>query len=752
MKRIKWIFSSIIFAIFFIPSLVFAEGTDRFYIDLTILDNGDIEVKEAISLTGEYNGSYRDIIYQNPYAYPFTGLYSNFAGNTDIYNGTGIKDLKVYRIDKADFLHIEDLSKKKDQFRLVEDASNGDSGVYTLSTRDDGVYLKMFMPSKENSVFYLEYTITDAVVLHDDVAELFWNVLGDGYTERIEDFQVLVHLPGDGDSDLRVWTHGPLTGENKIIDAKTVWFKDNDVGSYEAETIRLMFNLNLVPNGTKYSHVLGRENILKVEQVMADEANAYREQHRLEAINDASSKVIDLEEDMTIYNYTYALEAVTSLPDDTEEKESFLNRIYATQEAVNQNWKEEIENDIYWFKEYPSEYQLDQLKEMINLGFDQEAVDKYSQMIPELEEILTEAWKKELLITTLVLGFPLLIIFLVALKMYFVDRKQRKTFKHRYYRDFPTEDAPGEIEYLVYHKVTVNSFSATILDLIRKKVITATEISEGKKKDVRLYLENVDYVPSLAESKVLDLLFETVGKKRECKLNDLKKYGTKSQSKARSIQRAIVNFSELNKREVERKEYFSDKPKKTWFKTTIVVTIAFFEFMLIFFALRHFPKWYLYLIYQGVLFGVIIFYFVTLNRYYKRTESGAEVYSMWLAHRRFLKDFGRFPEKELPEVSLWERYLVTATVFRLAKRVQKRMKLQMTSLTSDSTYLSSYALINYNLSRSITRSVSSSYSSARSTISSHSSGGGSYSSGGGFGGGSSFGGGSGGGGGGGGRF
>ena len=149
-----------------------------------------------------YNGSFRDIIYQNPYAYPFTGLYSNFAGNTDIYNGTGIKDLKVYRIDKADFLHIEDLSKKKDQFRLVEDASNGDSGVYTLSTRDDGVYLKMFMPSKENSVFYLEYTITDAVVLHDDVAELFWNVLGDGYTERIEDFQFLVHLPGDGDSCL----------------------------------------------------------------------------------------------------------------------------------------------------------------------------------------------------------------------------------------------------------------------------------------------------------------------------------------------------------------------------------------------------------------------------------------------------------------------------------------------------------------------------------------------------------------------
>ncbi len=750
MKRIKWLFSSIIFTIFLIPSLVLAEGTERFYIDLTILDNGDIAVKEAFSLTGEYNGTYREIFYQNPYAYPFTGIYSNFIGNTDIYNGTGIKDLKVYRIDKEDFLHIEDLSKKKDKFHLVEEASNGDSGVYTLSSRDEGIYLKMFMPSSKNSVFYLEYTITDAVVLHDDVAELFWNVLGDEYTEQIADFQVLIHLPGDGDSDLRVWTHGPLTGENKIIDAKTVWFKDTNVSSYEAETIRLMFNLDLVPHGSKYSHVLGRENILKVEQLMADEANRYRELHHLDAINEASSKVIDLEKNMTIYNYTFALDAVTSLDDDTEEKEDFLMRIYQTQEIVNQKWKEEIESDIYWFRKYPTEYQLDQLKEMISLGFDQNAVDEYRQVLPELEEILIDAWKKELITTTLILGIPLLIIFLATLKMYFADRKQRKTFKHRYYRDFPTDDAPAEIEYLVYHKITVNSFSATILDLIRKKVITATEISEKKKKDICLYLENVDYVPSLAEAKVLDLLFETVGKKRECKLNDLKKYGAKSQTKAKSIQRAITSFSKLSEKSVKRKEYFIDKPKKTWFKTTIVVMVAFFEFMLIFFALRHFPKSILHLVYQGVLFGVVIFYFITLNRYHKRTERGTEVYSMWLAHRRFLKDFGRFSEKELPEVSLWERYLVTATVFRLAKRVQKKMELQMTSL-EDSTYLTSYALINYNLSRSITRSVSSSYSSARSTISSHSSGS-SYSSGGGFGGGSSFGGGSGGGGGGGGRF
>ena len=85
----------LIVAIWFLPMAVFADGTDRFYVDITILENGDIAVKEAISLEGEYNGSYREIEYQNPYATKFTGIYANFAGTTDIYNGTGIKDIKI---------------------------------------------------------------------------------------------------------------------------------------------------------------------------------------------------------------------------------------------------------------------------------------------------------------------------------------------------------------------------------------------------------------------------------------------------------------------------------------------------------------------------------------------------------------------------------------------------------------------------------------------------------------------------------
>ena len=38
---------------------------------------------------------------------------------------------------------------------------------------------------------------------------------------------------------------------------------------------------------------------------------------------------------------------------------------------------------------------------------------------------------------------------------------------------------------------------------------------------------------------------------------------------------------------------------------------------------------------------------------------------------------GRFDEKELPEIALWERYMVSATILGIADKVQKSMKIQI---------------------------------------------------------------------------
>ena len=101
MKRIKIVLIFIIaLLVVSLANNVFAdnETTKLLYQDITINEDGSITVREAAWLNGEYNGRLREIDFKNTYATTFTGIYSNFAGNTDIYNGTGMKNIKVYDI------------------------------------------------------------------------------------------------------------------------------------------------------------------------------------------------------------------------------------------------------------------------------------------------------------------------------------------------------------------------------------------------------------------------------------------------------------------------------------------------------------------------------------------------------------------------------------------------------------------------------------------------------------------------------
>ena len=124
-----------------------------------------------------------------------------------------------------------------------------------------------------------------------------------------------------------------------------------------------------------------------------------------------------------------------------------------------------------------------------------------------------------------------------------------------------------------------------------------------------------------------------------------------------------------------------------------------------------------------------------------------------MAHKLFLKDFSRFNEKELPELILWEKYLVYATVLGCADELSKQMQIKVNTMQDNQTFAMGYDpflshhLLHSTIYSSINRSVRSAVTSSRSSIAASRN-----SSGGGFGGGASFGGGSFGGGGGGGRF
>ncbi len=179
--------------------------------------------------------------------------------------------------------------------------------------------------------------------------------------------------------------------------------------------------------------------------------------------------------------------------------------------------------------------------------------------------------------------------------------------------------------------MTTNSVAATILDLIRRKIIKAEEIPGKKKnsKDTELTLIDTNYHGTPEENLLIKLLFTIVVKDHK--------------AKARRIRSTINTFTEESKEEIEKKGYVEKANVKSCLATTGVIIVAFFEFMFIFYALRNFSNGWLYLIYFGILFAIIIFYFTEISNYVKRSEEGRLLYSKWLAHRAFLNDFGRFP-------------------------------------------------------------------------------------------------------------
>lgn len=647
-----------------------------------------------------------------------------------------MKDIKVYDISQENFHSMSDIGNAENTYKEVNSASNGKYGVYELTQKTYGTDFKIYCPDNKNKVICIEYTITDAVVVHNDVAELYWNVLGERFEEDVQDFQVLIHLPGE-DSDVRIWSHGPLTGENKILNSETLYFADTNVDSYTPETVRVMFDKELVPLATKKSNVDGRENILRYEQMMADTANRERENAKLELENEASQAVLELEQDPEIYYYNYALELVNQLNEQSEQKQNFLDRIEKTKDLVNENWKqhlqgtlENMEDNNYLFLDRD---ELEYFKENIEEGFDEEVKEEYLKIYKDLEEILKvkEAGLRK--------GFTIFVIIINSMIGVFAIYKlikiihERHQFKGQYYRDFPTEDNPNVLEYLMKRKSTNIGFSATILNLINKKIISYEQIPNSK--DITLILLDDKYTGTSAEAVVLNVLFKMVGNDKKCKIKDLKNYG-KGTYNARRLINKINEFKKVTKEEVAYKEYF----KENW-GTIAYIIFATINYMIslcmafgVFYGLSNCGLQVL-----GYLLGISvinIIYLVIGSKEKNRTSKGKETYSKWLAHKRFLEDFSKFDEKDLPEITLWEKYLVTATVLGCADKVEKRMKMYITDTSQVDTNLLIYQSINLNLTRELNRSVQSAISNSTSSISSSS-----YSSGGGFGGGSSGGGG-----------
>lgn len=644
MRKIRLILFSLF--IMFLPIFVYADGTARYYIEVNVLDTGDAEIKELKLMDGVYKGYKTSIRYKSNGLSKFDGSKSSFEGS-DIYNASALTNVKVYDV-KFTTTDFSVINKKNKEFVLVNSAKKGDYGVYTKTKNSEGVDIMSYQPSSYARASLITYTLKDLVVVHNDIAEIAHDFIGTDYAEEINNLIIRINLPSSS-KELRIFSHGPLNGKNRIIDDKSVEITYETLDKENAVDGRVVFDKSIVPNATKKSNVDGLGKILEVEKERANYANKLREAARKR--------------------------------------------------------------------------------------------EKMLQTLAIIMEILLGIW--------------LIGLIVIVYKFYNKnDKEYRSEFNGKYFRDFPEEYTPSTVSYLMNKSINNLSFNAGILDLIRKKAITIEEVTIDKKglfknkqqKDYKLSRNmnfNLDTL-STSEKKLFNLLIGTVGNGDYVILGDMKEF-SKDYNNAKRLISGYDGWRYACESEAETEEFYENTKKE---KTNCILYSLIF-IPITFLALLCGSNMGRVLLID--LFGILaIIYFSSAT---KRTKKGNEQYHKWKGLKNFLADFGRLDEKDLPEIKLWERYLVYATMFGLAVKVQNAMKMNLERMNySDNIDFTYLYFDNYYFSNSMTNAVNSSLSSARGTISTHELASSSDSSSGGYGGGSSFGGGGFGGGSGGGRF
>ncbi len=606
-----------------IPMITKADTVDyditNYYINADILENGNLKVTELIVLDGTFNGYIRDIFYKN------SQLQDVGYENNQIYNASNLKieDISAKKVKNVSFDTINESG-----FTTLTENKYANGGYVASNITYGNSYKMYFKSNNEKVVFKITYILEDVLVLHEDVAELYWTFIGSGYDDAIRDLQIKVNLPDkDTSNNFRVWAHGEMSGEINAYDNTYLMATVKKLDAHESVDIRTTFDASLLNEYlvTKKTGQKALNGIIEVETKRAEEMNRQREKLKKRYYTAVG---------ITIFYYIALI--------------------------------------IVWFYVY----------------------FKY-------------------------------------------DKEYKSNFTNEYNREFIEDYNVEVIDYLMHKAITPNAMSASIMNLIYKKVISVEEIPTNKnKKEYKFTLISTENINE-TEKYLIDFLFQTIGKENVLTSKELKDYA-KSTKTCEKFSNTYTEWKNKVVKDGEAQEFYEKHNKATG------IGVFFFVLGVSLISLMILADAMIPITFAAGFVGTIFLLYTIM--FTKRSKKGNDHYTRWKAFKKFLQDFGTFETKELPEIILWERYMVYATIFGLAEKVAKTMNVKIKELEASGIYTTGYYptfsdWYFYNSLNNIFTSTISSNSTAVTSLranSSSSSGsgfGGGFSSGGGFGGG-----------------
>lgn len=347
------------------------------------------------------------------------------------------------------------------------------------------------------------------------------------------------------------------------------------------------------------------------------------------------------------------------------------------------------------------------------------------------------------MIITNIIGVVVTIIVIKKIIKYHKILKETPIVKpeqeFEYYRDIPNESAtPAQAGFLYYFKNSGLQYnmskiiSATMLDLCMKKYIEF-EVIPGKKEQIKVIIKNEDITKLSEDEKMVYELLQKIPKKDTDSFT-MKEFERYASSHSSSILNSFNKIEKIAKETAKQEGNYDEeliKKQNSWSSQGVVY--AFLAVISIFIMQL--------LIIPSIIAAV--YCFKLSSRYNRLTQKGVNEKAMWVGLKKYMEDFSMIKDKTVPELILWEKYLVYATAFGIADKVLKQLKVVYPQIT-DTDYMMShgytymYLMYSHNFNTtfitSLNRSVSTSYNNMT-NYSSGVGGGGGFSGGGGFGGG-----------------
>ena len=245
----------------------------------------------------------------------------------------------------------------------------------------------------------------------------------------------------------------------------------------------------------------------------------------------------------------------------------------------------------------------------------------------------------------------------------FKRKNKVKNSVGKYLRELPDNSSPALVGGFMTNSINDNEILATIVDLVRRKVLTL----ENSDKNSIIILTGSTENLSAQEKAIVDIYINDFG---DGKSLDLKSFGF-FQKVPMSTARKFEKWKTIIQSEMNRKdlvfEGFKGMGENLFYKSLcgIILGIKFFGNIL---EKAMESKMFLIII----IMGVILFISLTKARYPRKEL--AEAKDKWQAFKNFLSDYSQLEEAKITSVHLWEQYFVYAVALGVSEKVVKAYK------------------------------------------------------------------------------